>query len=74
MVEDTHNIILDYLRELRAGQDRIEITVRDVKAELSSIRQHIHAVSGDGMRQEERLSRLETDIDRIKTRLDLSDA
>ncbi|MDA2918899.1 hypothetical protein MYX76_05295 [Desulfobacterota bacterium AH_259_B03_O07] len=59
---------------MREGQKRIERSVRDIKSELVSIRHHMHAADSDNLRQDNRLGEIETRLEGIENRLDLTDA
>lgn len=63
----------EYLRRLDQKFDRLESDIRDLKEGQIAIRDDIHAVRGDIRRHERSFAGIEHDIDRIKTRLDLTD-
>jgi hypothetical protein len=48
--------------------------IREMKDGMISLRDDIHALRGDARRQERAIASVESDIDRIKERLTLSDA
>lgn len=68
------NLILEHLRYIRGEIGEIKSGVREVKAEIISLRQQMNALQGDGLRREEVIAGLQVDLDRIKSRLDLHDA
>ncbi|MBK8177224.1 MAG: hypothetical protein IPK66_18790 [Rhodospirillales bacterium] len=74
MADDPKEIVLEHLRYIRGRVDANEETLGDVKLSITSLRQDVHALRGDIFRQERALAAVEVDLDRIKTRLDLSDA
>jgi DNA-binding FrmR family transcriptional regulator len=47
MTEDTHNIILDFLRELRSGQKRVEDRQIEHDKRFSQIERQLAAIRGD---------------------------
>lgn len=62
-----HEIILDHLRALRAGQDRIEHDIKELKAGQIAIRSDFHGLRGDFLRLERALATVEVDIDHINS-------
>lgn len=72
--DDPENLVLEHLRYIRGAVDKLDASVRDVKAELIALRKQVHTLQGDGLRRETVIADMQLDIDRIKTRLDLSDA
>lgn len=67
------NFTREYLRRIDERLERFESDMRDLKDGQIAIRDDIHAVRGDIRRNERSFAAMENDIDRIKTRLDLSD-
>lgn len=47
MTEDTHNIILDFLRDLRSGQKRIEDRQIEHDKRFSQVERQLAALRGD---------------------------
>lgn len=74
MSDEPTDLVLEHLRAIRNDTAELKSGLREVKAELISLRQQINALQGDGLRREEVIAGMQVDIDRIKTRLDLSDA
>jgi len=83
MTEDdnTHNLILDHLRELRAGQKRIEDRLIDHDKRFSHIERQLAAVRGDVavvheliVDHSDDIRNLKARVERIERRLELSDA
>ena len=66
MTTEPHNLILDYLRELRAGQNRLENTLKDIQAQLHAMRHNQIAFSSDNLRHDERLSEIEVRLEKIE--------
>lgn len=74
MVEDAHELILDHLRHIREEIGALKAGQKELKEGQISIRDEIHSIRGDFLRQERAIAALESDFDRIKTRLDIVDA
>lgn len=74
MNTETHQLILDHLRNIRQDLALIKADVRELKDGHIGIRDDIHALRGDFRRQERAMAVVEADLDRIKVRLDLSDS
>ena len=73
MVDDPHEIILEYLRYLRGRADSTEAAVRELRGAVLGLREDMNGLRGDILRQERAIAAVEVDIDRIKAWLDLSD-
>jgi hypothetical protein len=71
---EPHDIVLEFLRRFDQRQARFEDLLRELRSSQIATRDEIHATRGDILRQEKAIAALEVDIDRIKVRLDLSDA
>lgn len=74
MVDDPQEIILEHLRAMRTDISVLKEGQRDLKAMMISSREDMNGLRGDILRQERAMASVEVDIDRIKTRLDLTDA
>lgn len=74
MSSDPQDLVLEHLRAIRNDIGELKTGMREVKTELISLRQQINALQGDGLRREEVIAGMQVDIDRIKSRLELSDA
>ena len=74
MTNEPTDLVLEHLRYIRAAVDRHEVSLRDIREELIALRKQVHALQGDGLRRETTIAGMQIDIERIKTRLDLSDA
>jgi septal ring factor EnvC (AmiA/AmiB activator) len=64
---EPHELIFDHLRAIRADLADVKLDIRDLKQSMLALRT-------DMLRQERAIASVENDIDRIKVRLDLSDA
>ena len=49
MVDQTDNLVLEHLRALRAGQDRIEDEIKEVKRRLTSVESGIIGLRCDSV-------------------------
>ena len=74
MTDQPHDLILDHLRHIRARTDSTDANVKELKQTVLSLREEVNAMRGDFLRQERALAAVEVDLDRIKTRLDLTDS
>lgn len=78
MTENVENLVLEHRRALRAGQERMEYELREIKARLTSLERGQakgHAeyadLYGDHARQQAAIDRLSERLDRIEKRLEL---
>lgn len=74
MTENIENLILDHLRAIRTDIATLKDGQKELKAEILSVKKYLHNVQGDALRREQTIASIQVDIDRIKMRLDLSDA
>ena len=74
MSDSPENLILEHLRAIRAELNVLKEGQADMRADILSIRKYLHNIQGDALRREQTIAVMQVDIDRIKTRLDLSDA
>ncbi len=74
MTENVENIILDHLRKIREELSDLKAGQNELKAEILSVKNSLHNIQGDALRREHTIAGLQVDIERIKTRLELSDA
>lgn len=70
MTENVENLILEHLRSLRAGQDRLENEMRGVAARLTSLEASAAAGRRDSAHNYEEVIRQQSSIDQIKARID----
>ena len=70
MAENVENLILEHLRALRAGQDRIESELRDLKERVSAVETGLNGVKRDLFALAEADARLQVTIDRLGDRVD----
>ena len=70
MTDNVENLILEHLRSLRAGQDRLENEMREVAARLTSLEASTAAGRRDSAHNYEEVIRQQSSIDQIKARID----
>ncbi|MEW5891433.1 MAG: hypothetical protein AB1768_20925 [Pseudomonadota bacterium] len=70
MTENVENLILEHLRALRAGQERIEGELKEIKARLTHLESAVIGSRRDAVMTQEDVYRQQTVIDQIKERLD----
>lgn len=78
MTDNVENLIVEHLRALRAGQERIEHELRELKSRMTSMESGIASLRRDNADfastiadQHARYDRLVDRIDRIEKRLEL---
>ena len=71
---ETQNIVLDILRAIRGDLAEVKASIADLKDGQISIREEIQSMRRDALRQERTIASLQVDVDRVKHRLELSDA
>lgn len=78
MTNNVENLVLEHLRALRAGQDRLEQSLDDLKLRMGQVEEHIAGMRrdmsilhADIVVTHKRLDTLETRVERIERRLDL---
>ena len=69
MSDNVDNLVLEHLRALRGGQDRIESELREIGARLTSL-EACTAGRRDGAHNYEEIIRQQSSIDQIKARID----
>ncbi|MEO1716193.1 MAG: hypothetical protein AAFR76_03685 [Planctomycetota bacterium] len=74
MSDEPTDLVLELLRAIRSDVTDLKAGQRELKQELISIRKQVHGLAGDGLRRETNIAAMQVDLDRIKARLDLSDA
>lgn len=70
MTENVENLVLEHLRALRAGQDRIENELRDLKGRVSAVENGLNGVRRDLVALAEADARLQVAMDRFGERVD----
>jgi len=74
MTEPDSQLILEILRRIQADIVELKQGGRGIKEEIIGLRQQILGLQGDYLRQEQNMTTIAIDLDRIKARLELSDA
>ena len=69
MTDNLDNIVLEHLRALRAGQDRIEAGLKEVKQRLTGVESGIAGLRRDNLDTQEDVYRQQTVIEAIQERL-----
>ena len=72
--ENIENLILEHLRELRGDIQALKTGISDIRDEILSVRKYLHAIQGDALRREQTIAGVQVAIERINSRLDISDA
>jgi predicted nuclease with TOPRIM domain len=70
MSDNVENLVLEHLRALRAGQDRIENELRDIKSRVSAVETGLNGVRRDLVALAEADARLQVTVDRMGDRVD----
>ena len=70
MTDNVENLVLEHLRALRSGQDRIESELRDLKERVSAVETGLNGVRRDLVALAEADARLQVTIDRLGDRVD----
>jgi uncharacterized coiled-coil protein SlyX len=71
---DPDNIVLEYLRHIRAGVDRIEMRLDDLTVRMGHVERAVAEHSAQLAEVNIKLDRMDSRIARIEKRLDLADA
>ncbi|MCP9237917.1 hypothetical protein [Lewinella sp. JB7] len=75
MTDDvTNELMYKVLKKIQGDLSDVKDDIKDIKEGQISIRNQLHAMQGDTLRQERTIASLQHDVDRIKTRFDLTDA
>lgn len=69
MTENVENLVLEHLRALRSGQDRIEAALREVKQRLTGVESNMAGLRRDNLGTQEDVYRQHIVIDAIQDRL-----
>jgi septal ring factor EnvC (AmiA/AmiB activator) len=71
LAEVTNELMFETLKELEAEMSSLEVTVGEVKSELSAIRAYIYGIKTDTNNIYAKLARHDIQLDRIENRLEL---
>ena len=69
----TNELLYEVLKSLQADMAGMRGEIREVKATLTGVREQLHTMEGNALRQERMMAILEMRIERIETRLSLND-
>lgn len=67
MNETVESLVLEHLRKLREGQDRMAEDIRDMKVRVTALEEGVAGIH-------RRMDRFEARLERIERRLELADA
>ena len=70
MAENVENLVLEHLRALRAGQDRIEHKLSELSSRITSLEASMARSRLDNLSTQEDVYRQQGAIDRINERLE----
>ena len=70
MSENVENLILEHLRGMRAGQERIEHELREIKARMSSVEAGIAGIRRDSANDNDKLVNQQVGLDELKDRIE----
>ena len=74
MADEPDNVVLAYLRRIDEKVDRLLADVRDLKARMTSLEAQVGHLHLDFAGQSARIDRIETRLDHIERRLELTHA
>jgi hypothetical protein len=74
MPQITSELILEILKSLQPDQAEIKATLADHTHQLIRVREDINALRSDDLRRESLQAQMDTRLQRIENRLNLSDA
>ncbi len=74
MTQITNELIYEVLKQLQSGLSEIKTTQADQNRQLIRIREDINGLRGDDLRRETMQAQMDTRLQRIENRLNLSDA
>jgi hypothetical protein len=69
----TNELLYEVLKKLQAGQGEMKVTLDDHTRQFIGLREQLHTMDGNHLRQERLMATLETRIERIESRLNLND-
>jgi len=70
MTDNVENLVLEHLRALRAGQDRIEHKLSELSSRMTSLETTVSRSRSDNLSTQEDVYRQQGSIDRINERLE----
>ena len=73
MTDETQNLVLDILRKIQADIAILKTDIKDIKNQLIDIRTHLVTMQNDALRQERAMAAVQLRIERIESRLELTE-
>lgn len=70
----TNELMYEILKHLQSGQSEMKADIREMKGALIGIREQLHTMEGNSLRQEREMATVRVKIERIENRLNLNDA
>lgn len=70
---ETENLVLEILKKMQADFAAFRAEQRTMSANIIGIRQQLHTMEGNALRQEAAIAELQMKVERIETRLELHD-
>jgi len=68
-----NELIYEVLKKLQQGVSRIDAKLDDHTRQFIALREQLHTMDGNALRQERLMATLESRIERIETRLNIND-
>jgi tetrahydromethanopterin S-methyltransferase subunit G len=73
MTEETTNLVLEQLRDIRSRIDNLQSDMRQVILRLGSIERHVAGLNISDVNQNSEIDRIKQRLDRVERRLELTD-
>ena len=70
MTDNVENLVLEHLRALRAGQDRIELKLSELSSRITSLETTTTRARADNLSTQEDVYRQQAALDRFNERLE----
>lgn len=70
---ESDTLVIEILRRMQTDMSDLKQGQRSLRDELIGVRQQLHAMQGDLLRQEQDIAGILVKLDRLHTRLDLVD-
>jgi predicted nucleic acid-binding Zn-ribbon protein len=71
MVEVNGDLIIEIMRKIQADIAFMKHDVSELKTSIADLRQEVHTLKGDVLRQERAIAMLDLRVERIENRLEL---
>ncbi len=69
----TNELLYEILKKLQQSVTKIDAKLEDHTRQFIGLREQLHTMEGNDLRQERLMATLETRVERIEARLDLND-